>query len=271
MQTKLLLLFILLAYFDGALQAQTFTKSQVDSLLKVRLDSALHHVTEQPHVSRPPKKDFHYLIGIDGTVNLGNLNRYLISSRNNFSMLSGKHLWFSLTPYFAFGSMNGQTVEQEITTDLNLTAFYQKSIYALFFMTVEKSNLRAIEWRTLAGLGVGFHWLSNSRISFSISNALTYEQTDFLRQEDINVYRNSSRLRLDYNLFGKKLLFSHTSFFQPALNTRNLRWSNLLNIDFPMRKNFSFRLSTFTTYESITAVGKQSYDTRVTFGVVFKN
>lgn len=271
MRTKLILLFVLLGGFGKMLHAQTFTKAQVDSLLKVRLDSALHRTVEQQHVSSPPKKDFHYLLGIDGTVNAGNLNRYLISSRNNFSFLSGKYLWFSLTPYFAFGSINGQTVEQEITTDLNMTAFYQKPIYLLFFMTVEKSNLRAIDWRMLAGLGIGYHWLSNKRISFSVSNAVTYEQTDFLRQEDVNVYRSSSRLRLDYNFFGKKILLSHTVFFQPALNTPNLRWSHLLNIDFPMRKKFSFRLSTFTTYESITAAGKQSYDSRITFGIVFKN
>ena len=271
MGCKKLLFFIVLMCFESALFAQTFTKSQVDSLLKVRLDSALHHTAVSPAVSSPPKKKFQYVLGFDGTVNLGNLNRFLFSSRNNFSLTGGKYLWFSLSPYFAFGEINGQILEREMTTDFNMTAFYNNPIYLLFFMTAEKSNLRSIEWRTLGGFGLGYHRFKKPRFSFSLSNTITYEETDFVKQEDINLYRNSSRLRLDYNFFRKKLLISHTAFFQPAFNSPNLRWSNLLNIDFAMNKTLLFRWSAFTTYESITALGKQNYDTRLTFGLVFRN
>jgi hypothetical protein len=156
-------------------------------------------------------------------------------------------------------------------TDFNLTVFYSKPVYLLFFATAEKSNLRAIDWRTLAGAGLGYHWFSNARINLLLSNAITYESTDFTTQDDVIVYRNSARVKLNYNFFKKKLLVSHTAFFQPALNTYNLRWSNLLNIDIPFTKFFSFRLSAFTTYESLVAAERQNYDTRVTFGVVIKN
>lgn len=274
MKNKIVLFFSLFTLlWEGLVAAQTFTKAQVDSLLKVKIDSILHHTHTQPSVSTPPpaNKIFHYALGFDGTVNLGNLNRYLLSSRNNFSLVSGKKVWISLSPYFAVGELNGQLLEREMTTDLNMTTFYQKPIYFLFFATVEKSNLRAIDWRSLAGIGIGYHLLSNPRLGFSLSNALTYEETDFAKQEDIQVIRNSSRLRLDYNFFKKKILISHTVFFQPALNSNNLRWSNLLNIDIPLNKRFSFRWSAFTTYESLTAVGKQNYDSRLTFGLVIRN
>lgn len=267
----ILFLFLFMLLWEG-LVAQTFTKAQVDSLLKVKIDSVLHHTHAPTDVSSPPvNKIFHYTLGFDGTVNLGNLNRYLLSSRNNFSLVSGKKIWISLSPYFAVGELNGQLLEREMAADLNMTTFYQNPVYLLFFATVEKSNLRAIDWRSLAGVGIGYHWLSNPRFSFSISNALTYEETDFAKQEDIQVVRSSSRLRLDYNFFKKKILISHTVFFQPALNTNNLRWSNLLNIDIPMNKRYSFRWSAFTTYESVTAAGKQNYDSRLTFGVVIRN
>jgi hypothetical protein len=271
MKTNLFTFSFIFIIFSTPTWAQTYSKAQVDSLLKVKIDSILHHAHHSQQAQHQPKKRFEYALGLDGSLNFGNLRRFIISSRSNLSLVGGRYLWFSLSPYLALGEQNGIVQERELTTDLNMTAFYSRPFYCLVFATAEKSNLRAIEWRTLAGIGVGYHWFKNPRINLQISNALTYENTDFVGSADVLVYRNSTRLRLNYHFFQKKLLFSHTAFFQPALNMENWRWSNLLHVDVPVNKVISLRLSGLTTYESLVAEGRQNYDTRLTFGIVVKN
>jgi hypothetical protein len=100
-------LFLLSITYASSTFGQTYTKAQMDSLLKVKIDSILHH-THNHQQNTHPKKVFEYALGLDGSLNFGNLNRYIISSRNNFSLVGGKQLWFSLSPYFALGELNGK-------------------------------------------------------------------------------------------------------------------------------------------------------------------
>jgi hypothetical protein len=250
--------------------AKQLHQAKMGPQLRQRLDSLEALDKPSPH---PPS--LQYSLSTDGLVNLGNVSRFLFNQRVTLRYVGGQTFWFELSPSFAYGKTNGELAEREWLGNLNTTVFYQRPVYALLFATAERSNLRAIDSRWLGGVGVGYHYGhrpgQGQRFKCSVSNALIWEVTNFVEDEDIAVVRNSTRLLLDYNFFSRRLLCRHSAFFQPALDQRNVRWSNSLDLRAPLSKVLAVQLSIFTSYESVVAPGRRNYDHRITFGLQVSN
>jgi hypothetical protein len=245
-------------------------QAKLGAQLRHKLDSL--EALDRPK-PRPPA--LQYSLSTDGLVNLGNVARFLFNQRATLRYVGGKTFWFELSPSFAYGKTNGQLAEREWLANLNTTVFYQRPVYGLLFTIGERSNLRAIGHRWLVGLGVGYHYGhqpgQGQRFKCSVSNALIREVTNFVEDEDIAVFRNSTRLLLDYNFFSGRLQFHHSTFFQPALDQRNVRWSNSLDVRAPLNKVLALQLNVFSSYESLVAPGRRNYDHRITFGLQVSN
>ncbi len=276
-------LYLLLALFliGPAANAQ-ISPHQVDSLAGVihgaKLGPRLRRQIDSLEALGRPKPRNHkvlYSWSTDGLVNLGNVNRFLFNQRASLRYVGGKIFWFELIPGFAYGKTNSQLAEREWTGNLNMTILYNKPVYGLLFAIGERSNLRRIDHRWLAGAGIGYHTgygpNNGQRFKCSISTALISEVTNFVQSEDLRVIRSSTRLVMEYNFFRKRLLFYHSTFFQPAIDQANLRWSNGLDIRAPINKILVLQLSVLSTYESVTAMGRSNYDHRITFGLQLTN
>lgn len=267
MKTRFVILFI---GFLCIGYAQQDINRKIDSLATIKalkIVDSLKKAQEKPKT--PTKKpSLNTKLNVDGYVTDGNIKRTLLTTRASLSLSKGKVFWFSMNPSFTYGETNKQVQEREYFTDLSTTAFYEKRIYGLAFGIAESSNLRKVKTRTLAGAGLGFRFIKNNpNADLTMSIAGIYEHTDFLTKNDITTARVSVRLRGTYTLFKGKLKLYHLGFFQPSvLDTKNVRWNGIANIEIPVSEHFSLRASVENSYESVVAEGRKNNDFRSTFG-----
>lgn len=268
-------LFLVFLFSTVVLLAQTNDEEKrIDSLATLKakriIDSTLKAMEEAKKKSTPVPRvqKFNAKLTADGTINEGNIQRFLFITRLSASFSEGI-FWFSMNPTFTYGETNKKVQEREFFMDINSTVFYQKRIYGLAFGILEKSNLRAIELRDLVGAGIGIRFIKNNpNAELSASIACIYEKTDFITKEDIETVRLSVRLRGNYSVFKGRLKLSHLSFFQPSLtDNKNIRWNGIATIEIPFSRHVNIRASIENSYESIVAPNRKNNDFRTTFGI----
>jgi hypothetical protein len=261
------LIFTTFLFFFGWIYQQLVLAQQPvlpDSLLPVQADS----------LARKPFVLFDSLsyrfIG-DGNFSRGNINRSLVVTRAEI-ILGGPVVSLSTNPRFTYGEQNHLLAERDSYIDLFLDIYKEKRVYGFGLATLEKSNLRAIDLRQLAGAGLGLRLLKTEGHSLSLTNALIFESTNFRNRSTLTTQRNSARLKGRHALLNDKIRFSHLTFVQPALNNfSNLRWSTLLSLELPLSKWISIRAGFENSYESIVESNRKRNDTRLTFGIAVGN
>jgi hypothetical protein len=217
-----------------------------------------------------------YSIGLDGTASSGNVNRQLLNLRTTLSHENPKSiLGFFTAPKFQYGTNSDVLQEREIFLDLNSTLFYaQHDVYGLIFGAFEQSNLRKIATRYNVGLGIGWKILGGkktpkSKLKLSITNAIVHEVTDFEIKQDRYVYRNSTRVRVKYDIIPNKMLFQSVIFLQPSLTDNYYRWNSSSQFSYKVGKNISILASFENTYENFNMVGIQNSQTNTTIGLTY--
>lgn len=265
--------------------AQTDQQKLIDSLadkkaqeiVKFRLDS-IKKATTKP-AKLPPAVTFQ--IGANGQFNAGNVSRVILSSPNRFQYRHKKNVYkLNLDATYTYGERDFKIAENDLLANINHSFWYEKKVYGIIFSTYEFSNLRGISNRYLGGAGLGWQIVhiapektKNMSIVpyFSLTNAITYESTDFLRSADIEVWRNSTRVLANISFFRNKLFFNNVIYLQPSLSDGNFRASWNSNLRFPLYSWVSFQITGDYSYESLVLAGRQNSDTRVLFGFTFGN
>lgn len=269
----------LLILFCIKLSAQTPDSTHLPQNISIKTDSIKGGAMKiNPKIIA--KKDtiptWFYSIGLDGTTSSGNVNRQLLNFRTSFSFESQKSVFgFFSTPRFQYGTNSDILQERELFIDLNSTLFYaQSNLYILLFGVFEQSNLRKISSRYNVGIGVGlkvFGGKNNpkSRFKFSITNALVREVTDFDIKEDKYVFRNSTRLKLIYEIIPNRMNLQSVAFLQPSLNDNYYRWNSVSSLTYKVGKHIAFLISFENTYENFNEVGIKNAQTNATIGLTY--
>jgi len=254
-----------------------------DSTRKVPADS----VKSLPATAAPadtiPLGKLTYSLGLEGDFRRGNLQRDLYTVRLTLEFVP-KLAWlgFYSSPRYSYGRTNGQLQEDELSVDLNGTAFYNRhDVYGLTFGVVERSNLRQINRRLYGGVGIGWRITGglrdpDAKLKVAVTNALLYESTDFFEtggvpSRDVKVVRNSTRLRLTASWLDGRVTLASTTFFQPALNRPNLRANAVTQALIQLTKRLAFSLTLENSYENVVAAGRQNADHRLTFGLTLRS
>lgn len=207
----------------------------------------------------------------DGNFSRGNITRSLLVLRAEITFL-GPDISIVSHPRFAYGNQNGVLAERDIFADLFIDVLKKRSIYGFALGTLERSNLRQIEWRKLAGIGIGWRLLQTRHHELSLTDALIRETTDFRERPTISVNRNSVRLKGKHVLLQDKFRLSHITFLQPALeNISNFRWNTNIGLELPINKWVAIRTGFEHSFESVVEAGRQRGDTRFTFGISMGN
>ena len=207
----------------------------------------------------------------DGNFSRGNINRTLIVTRAEITV-NGPVVSLSTNPRFAFGKQNRILAERDTYVDLFLDIYKEKRLYGFGLATLEKSNLRGINLRQLAGVGLGLRLLKTANHNLSLTNAIIYESTDFRSRPTLTTQRNSTRLKGKHAFLQNKIRFNHITFVQPALgNFSNLRWNTILSLELPLNKWVSIRTGFENSYESVVEANRKNNDTRLTFGIAVGN
>jgi len=217
-----------------------------------------------------------YNIGLDGTASSGNVNRQLLNFKTTLNYENPKSIYgFFTSPRFQYGTNSDVLQEREILLDVNSTLFYtQHDVYGLFFGAFEQSNLRKIASRFNVGVGIGWRILGGkrtpkSRLKLSVSNALVREVTDFVIKQDRNVYRNSTRIRVKYDIIPDKFFIQSVVFLQPSLLDDYYRWNSSTQLSYKVGKHISILASFENTYENFNTVGVQNAQTNTTIGLTY--
>lgn len=269
----------LLTLISFNLSAQTPDSTQVPQNTSIKTDSIKGDDDEtefQTIAENDTLPKWFYSVGLDGTTSSGNVNRQLLNIRTALSFESHKSIFgFFTTPKFQYGTNSDVLQERELFIDLNSTLFYaQSNVYILMFGGFEQSNLRKILTRYNVGLGVGlkvFGGKNNpkSRFKLSVTNALVKEVTDFEIKQDRDVFRNSTRLKLIYEIIPNKMHLQSVAFLQPSLNDNYYRWNSLSSLTYKVGKHIAFLASFENTYENTNVVGIQNAQTNATVGLTY--
>jgi hypothetical protein len=212
-----------------------------------------------------------YRFAGDGNFSRGNVNRSLMVLRGEI-MLQGPVVDIVTHPRFTYGQQNHQLAERDLYADLFIDVFKKRRVYAFSLATVERSNLRRIDWRQLAGAGIGLRLVRSSRHTLSLTNAIIHESTNFRERPTLTTQRNSTRLKGRHAFLGNKMRFTHITFLQPALaDFSNLRWNTHLSLELPLTRWMAIRTSFENSYERVVEATRKRNDTRVTFGIVVGN
>ncbi|AQG81660.1 DUF481 domain-containing protein [Spirosoma montaniterrae] len=217
-----------------------------------------------------PNRIFRYKITADGTFNRGNVTRDLLQLASALDYQLSNYFKLSSNPSFVYGRQSGVLAEREWFGDFRTTLRHEKRLYYLAFGSFERSNLRQINRRWTYAAGLGYKLLNQKRAYISVTNVLLHEYTDFVENTDIDVIRSSARLFGEYTFSGDRITVTHTAFYQPALNARNLRWNASLSLQVKLTTNTSLRTTLANAYESVVASGRQNNDLRFTIGLAYE-
>jgi hypothetical protein len=267
--------FIIIFYIflNICLAQENLTNQQqklIDSLVKIKVDSTLKAIQIKQN-TRPKPTKFQYRLVGDGLSMQGNINRILFTTRAEI-VYDLKKIHFESSPRFAYGEQNTNLAERDFFMDMNISMFHEQKIYGFGLGAYEFSNLRGILERYVAGIGIGWQIIRKENFIFSISNAVFYESTNFTRRTDFTTWRNSTRVKLKYNLFNNHLRFLHYIFYQPSLEDfSNVRWNINNVIEIPVYSNLNFRISLDNFYESLVVDNRKNNDLTFRIGLSWGN
>lgn len=207
----------------------------------------------------------------DGNFTRGNVNRTLMVLRAEV-ILTGPVISIATNPRFTYGKQNGVLAERDSYMDLFVDVFKKKRTYVFGLGNVETSNLRGITFRVVAGAGIGFRVVENSKNRLVLTNAIVHESTNFRELPTVSIQRNSFRVKGKHSFAKDRFRISHITFLQPAItDISNLRWNTVISLEFPVNKWFVFRTSYENSFESVVESGRKRDDSRLTFGVSIGN
>ena len=181
--------------------------------------------------------------------------------------------------YQAFGKEKAD----EDFLSLNFLYFNpDRRIYPLALAFMSTNFRRAIDARYLVGGGATFQVVQQKgkMLKFSLTceyEATSFDQTTFNRSEfngksNINTIRGTLWINGRYELFDKRMIFSHESYVQPSLeNSQNYRWRAEVSLELPVWKFMNFTINFIDTFESIVIESQVQEDRFLTFGLNLKS
>ncbi len=225
---------------------------------------------DEKELAEPQTSRYRYRLAADGTVTAGNINRTLLQLAGAVDYSLSDLFKLSSSPSFVYGRQSGILAEREWFGDFRTTYRSEKRLYYLAFGSFERSNLRRINRRWTIAAGAGYKLLNRKGAYISLTNVLLHEKTDFVELNDIDLFRNSTRLFGEYTFDKGRWTVSHTLFYQPALGVPNIRWNASLSVQIKLTAVVSLRTTLANAYESVVVPGRQNNDLRFTAGVVYE-
>lgn len=218
-------------------------------------------------------QQFFIRFNADGTASAGNVERVLLQLSSALDWKPSRQFKLSSSPSFIYGTQSKVLAEREFFADIRGSFWHQKQVYGLAFLAWDRSNLRHILNRWTQAAGIGVKIIQQKRAYFSVTNLLLHEVSDFAERDDIDVWRNSTRLLGEFAPDKNgKFTITGIVFLQPAISMRNnFRWNGSLALAYKMSSNLSLRTKFENAYESYVVPGRKTNDFRWTIGLSFQN
>ncbi|TCK69213.1 uncharacterized protein DUF481 [Winogradskyella wandonensis] len=212
----------------------------------------------------------------------GNVETLILRGRTDFSIRPWKKWVYKSTNSYVYQAFDKTKADSDFLS-LNFLYFNpEKRFYPQVLGFISTNFRREIAQRYLVGAGGTYQIIQGDKNWLKASLTLEYEETDFRRalfnkmefngDKSINTLRGTIWVSGKYELFKKKVVLKHESYFQPSLeNEDNYRWSADLSAEFPIWKFLSFKINYLRTFESIVIENQEEEDQFLTFGFTLKN
>ncbi len=212
----------------------------------------------------------------------GNVETLILRGRTDFSIKPWKKWVFKNTNSYVYQAFNKDKADSDFLS-LNFLYFNpEKRLYPQVLGFLSTNFRREIAQRYLFGAGATYQIIQGDKNWLKASLTFEYEDTDFRQSmfnkaqfngsRSINTFRSTIWLSGKYELFKKKMILKHQSYYQPSLeDSDNYRWQADLSAEFPIWKYLNFKVNYLRTFESIVIQGQEEQDEFLTFGFTVKN
>lgn len=221
-------------------------------------------------------------LGLSGFYQGGNVQTEIFRATSEINYRPWKQWVFKTRNSYVYQKFGGSKADEDFLS-LNFLYFNpDRKIYPLVLGFFSSNFRREIKMRSLYGAGVTFQVLNKDKNWLKFSLTSEYERTTFNLDQfnraeyngntSINTWRSTIWINGRYQLFDKKLILTHESYYQPSLERGdNYRWRADLGIELPVWKHLNFRFSYLYTQESIVVEGQREQDDVMSFGFVLKS
>ncbi|WP_299116671.1 DUF481 domain-containing protein [uncultured Winogradskyella sp.] len=212
----------------------------------------------------------------------GNVETLILRARTDLSISPWKKWVYKNTNSYVYQAFDKDKADSDFLS-LNFLYFNpKKRFYPQALGFISTNFRREIAQRYLVGAGGTYQIIQGKKNWLKASLTVEYEDTDFKRdvfnkthfngKNSINTFRSTIWLSGKYELFKKKVILKHESYFQPSLEqSDNYRWQADLSAEFPIWKFLNFKINYLRTFESIVIQDQEEEDQFLTFGFTLKN
>lgn len=208
-----------------------------------------------------------YTASLTGLYTTGTVERTFLSTSHtaNFAFRGGR--WRLPVGFnFSYGRQDGVLKERE--TSLLLTPSYQRGRFKGYALgSGERSNLRAIDYRLVSGLGVGYALYSDTlNNEISLSYFFLYENTRYLTELHRRVPRHSVRVKTHFT--AGPVVLDALVYYQPALRQPfdDYRVNGTAAASVRLSRHLALSLTYNYSLESINVAGRKPVNTNLSAG-----
>lgn len=226
--------------------------------------------------------NFQANLAITGFWQGGNVETIIFRTKSDVSVKPWEKWVFKTKNSYVYQEFGNVKADEDILS-LNFLYFCpDRKFYPLLLGFISTNFRREIELRSLSGVGVTYQPLNKKNNWLKLSLSSEYEQTEFNKvdfnveeydgRHSINTFRSTIWINGKYQIFNKKLILTHESYYQPSLEeSNNYRWQADMGVELPISKYLNFKINYLHTYESIVIEGQAEGDTFLTFGITLKS
>lgn len=221
-------------------------------------------------------------ISLTGFWQSGNVETLILRGRTDFSFKPWKKWVYKNTNSYVYQAFDKDKADSDF---LSLSFLYfnpEKRFYPQVLGFVSTNFRREIELRYLFGAGATYQIINKNENWLKISLTFEYEETEFARStfnktdfngnSSIDTFRSTIWLSGKYELFNKKIVLKHESYFQPSIGqSDNYRWQADFSLELPVWTFLSFKINYLHTFESIVIENQEQEDQFLTFGLTLKS
>jgi hypothetical protein len=212
----------------------------------------------------------------------GNVETLIFRGRTDFSVKLWKKMVYKNTNSYVYQEFGKEKADSDFLF-LNFLYFNtERRFYPQVLGFVSTNFRRQIDLRYLFGAGATYQILDKKDNWLKASLTFEYEETDFSMSifnnsqyngdKSINTFRSTIWLNGKYELFKKKIILTHETYYQPSIGqSENYRWQADIGIDLPLWDFLSFKVNYRHTFESIVMKNQEKKDEFLTFGFTLKS
>ena len=211
------------------------------------------------------KEGYHvkYSANGNGSYFRGNSDRIQLVYLGNLTVK--RRIYFFLNHYISYAEQAKTPTQRDFLLVFSQQFFRESKVHILNAGMIEGNHLRGIEFRYLAGAGIGLRVIKLKNTELSLSNCLMFEETFFINNSIIRTIRSSFRVKTVTKLGAVKCT-QETYLFPSLIDLNNFRLRSTIIFAVLLNKKVSVNTTILNTYETIILPGKQKYDLQWTFG-----